>query len=144
MKNQDEEVIALENKKIIQENDKVDKVDEVDDEIEEPFKISKKGLNNIMNNYLSRKLDEELSYIQLKGGIKFLEEALQTDFKNGLGDTDNYLSRKSAFDSNEEAPEEPLCNFLLLNFSILRICERSFRGYNSSNFVSCSFGKYCS
>ena len=82
MKNQDEEVIALENKKIIQENDKVDKVDEVDDEIEEPFKISKKGLNNIMNNYLSRKLDEELSYIQLKGGIKFLEEALQTDFKN--------------------------------------------------------------
>ena len=34
-------------KNLFQENDKVDKVDEVDDEIEEPFKISKKGLKDL-------------------------------------------------------------------------------------------------
>jgi hypothetical protein len=98
----DEEVIALENRNNIQK--------EEDDEIEEPFKISKKGLEILMNNYLSRKLDEELVFLERRGGMCFLEEALCTSYSRGLTDTDDYLARKKIFDTNEQEPEEPLSN----------------------------------
>ena len=86
----------------------LNKNDQNDDLIEEPFKISKNGLNILMNSYLSRKLDEELVVIKRKGGIKWFENALQTNFLNGINDTDDFINRKRVFDTNEKEEEEPL------------------------------------
>ncbi len=108
MKHNEEEIVALDKKKNNNIRKDKDENNMDDDEIEEPFKVSKKGLDNLMNVYLSRKLDEELIMLEKKGGVKFLEEALVTDFKQGLTDTDDYINRKKAFDSNEQEEEEPL------------------------------------
>ena len=109
MKNQDEEITSLEKRQNNLDNNQVN--DEIDDEIEDPFKISKNGIENLMNRYLSRKFDDELVYIERKGGIKFIEEALQTNFKNVIVDKDDFSNRKKAFDTNEQEPDEPLSNF---------------------------------
>lgn len=108
MRNNDEEAVAL-SKRPKRDNDENE-----EEEIEEPFKISKKGLDTIMNKYLSRRLDEDIMFIERKGGIKFLEEALCTNFQRGLNDNDAFVGRIKAFDSNERAPEDPL-SIILLN-----------------------------
>lgn len=92
---------------------------EMDAEIVEPFKISKKGLDKLMEKYLNRQLDEELNFIESKGGIQFFESGLKTNFKEGINDDDAMsLVRKRAFDSNEQEPEEPLsfCEFFKEGF----------------------------
>ena len=116
MRKEEEEMIALEKGSPNHENNRDDQ--DVDDEIEPPFKISKKGLDKLMQNYLSRTLDEDLVNLDKIGGMHWLEGALQTDLKNGIKDDDLFLARKKAFDSNEQEPEEPLSKYnkILLDF----------------------------
>ncbi len=85
-----------------------------DEEIQEPFQISKKGLDELMNGYLSRKFDEDLVFIKRRGGIKWLESALHTNLESGLNDTEDLkLRRKQAFDTNEKEPEEPISIYII-------------------------------
>jgi hypothetical protein len=85
-----------------------------DEEFQEPFHVSKKGLDELMNRYLSRKFDEDLVFIKRRGGIKWLESALHTNLESGLNDTEDLkLRRKQAFDTNEKEPEEPISIFII-------------------------------
>jgi magnesium-transporting ATPase (P-type) len=89
--------------------DETNTFDEIYDEIQPPYKIGKPGIDFIISKYLSRKLCEEVTYIESKGGLTWLEESLRTSTQNGLNLTEtDKLERINAFDSNEPAPEEPL------------------------------------
>lgn len=94
----DEESIALEDPNL---RDK-------DDELVEPFGISKKGIENLMNAYLSRKLDEDIVFLKKKGGMEWLEKALCTDYAKGIKDEDEFLRRIEAFDSNKKEEDDPV------------------------------------
>ena len=95
---------------LIIELNEIDYKPKIDDDgiIENPFKISKNGLNKLMDNYLSRKFDEDIAMIERKGGIAWFGDALQTDFKEGITDSDDFINRKRVFDTNEREEEDPL------------------------------------
>lgn len=82
---------------------------EIEDEVQPPFMIGKPGIDFIISMYMSRKLCEEVTYIESKGGISWLEESLVTSTKQGLNLTESDKSERiNAFDSNEPAPEDPV------------------------------------
>ena len=106
---EDEEIVRLE-KRSPNHDDKKEEND-VDDEIDPPFQISKKGLDKLIQNYLSRTLDEDLDTIEKNGGMNWIENGLQSDLQNGIKDEDMFFARKKAFDTNEQEPEEPLSKY---------------------------------
>jgi hypothetical protein len=46
--------------------------DESKEGIQDPFKISKTCISNLMSKYLSRKFTEDIDYLNKKGGSDFL------------------------------------------------------------------------
>ena len=53
-------------------------------ELENKFSVNKNSLIEIVNLYSDRILGEELDYLLNLEGVQALEQALQTNFKNGL------------------------------------------------------------
>ena len=99
----------------MEEKDNIDER-EINKDAKEPFKVSKDGIDYLVQKYLNRKFTEELDYLRTLGGPKFFEEGLCTSFSQGLIETEEQREKRiEAFDSNERPPEEPIifCDFVL-------------------------------
>lgn len=81
-----------------------------------PFKITKDGVDYLIQKYLNRKFTEDIDYIERVDGVKFFEEGLSTSFERGLVESiEKREIRISEFDTNEDPPEEPIsfCDFYI-------------------------------
>ena len=94
--------------------------EDVNRDHKEPFKVSKDGINYLIQKYLNRKVTEEIDYIEKLGDPKFFEEGLCTSFSQGLNESEEQKNKRiECFDSNERPPDEPLnfCDFVITAMS---------------------------
>ncbi len=86
-----------------------DELNKAEDDQHPPFKIGKSTIDSLINKYLSRKFCEDVEYLQQKGGINWIEQALVTSISDGLTDDEVLkVNRSNAFDTNEPPQEEPI------------------------------------
>jgi Ca2+ transporting ATPase len=104
----------------------INEIDEIEDAkatgVEEnqtcvdPFKVSKEGINFLIQKYLNRKGWEDVDYLKRLDGYSFYEAGLCTSLKEGLDETPEQRSHRSTiFDTNERPPDKPIrfCEFVL-------------------------------
>ena len=115
------------------ENNQI-KIEEIESNINkgatEPFKVTKDGIDYLIQKYLNRKFTEDLDYLNKLKGPKFYESGLCTDYNLGLiEDEDRKEVRIQEFDSNESPPDPEIkfCNYFMEAMSdkiiiILCIC----------------------
>lgn len=75
----------------------------------EPFKVTKEGIDYLIQKYLNRKMAEEVDYIEKLDGVKFFVDGLCTSLERGLADSDDLKDKRiEEFDSNEAPPKSQL------------------------------------
>lgn len=113
-----------------QEMNDITKEREINNGANEPFSVTKEGIDYLIQKYLNRRFTEDLDYLERNSGVKFYEGALCTTYDKGLVEADDQKEKRiEEFDSNEAPPEEPIrfCEFFLEALSdkiiiILIIC----------------------
>ena len=72
------------------------------------FTTSPKEISTIIELYLSRKLAEEIDFLEENDGVNSLVERLKTNTKQGLYSSDDHSCRKKTFGTNKPKKEESL------------------------------------